>query len=372
MSARAADVVRFVAGEGLPRRTPVRLDGPLAAAQFDEVLASVRAQRIPGHLAAAIRTGTVPATDDQRDRSDAAWEEALRGDLVLERALLQSTARLDAAGIAHRTLKGPAVARTVYPDPALRSFGDVDVLVPGASYDRALAVLTAAGGTPAFREPRPGFTARFGKGVSVRLPDGLDVDLHRSLGAGPFGLAVVTDELFDGDRAVTVGARRLPVLSALHQWLHACYHVALSPRPPRWTSLRDVAELTVRCPPHVDEVDDVTRRWRSGIVVTEALRLTEAGLGVTLDGPLRAWATARTPDAFERRSLRSYRGAHASYAMQAVVGLWALRSTRDRTDYARALLWPDRSYLDERDRRYLPRLRRAALLARRALPADSR
>jgi hypothetical protein len=369
---RVADAVRVVAGHGLPVPATVRVESPLTPPEFDELLARVRAQRIAGHLVATLRAGALVATDDQTARALAAWEDALQGDLLLERALLRSTAQLDAAGIAHRTLKGPALARTAYADPALRSFGDVDVLVPGSSYDRAHAVLTGGGGESAFREPRSGFTARFGKGVSIRRPDGLDVDLHRSLCAGPFGLAIGTGELFDGDRTVTVGDRRLPVLSPLHQWLHACYHVALSPRPPRWTSLRDVAELTLRCPPDVDAVADVTQRWRSGIVVAEALRLTEGGLGIGLDGPLRRWAAAHRADAFERRSLGAYEGEQASYAMQAVAGLWALPRLRDRAAYASALLWPDRSYLDERDGRYLPRLRRAVGLARRALPSRAR
>ena len=364
--------MRVVAGHGLPVRTPARIERPLAPTDFDALLASVRAQRIPGHLVAAVLAGTVAATDDQLDRARAAWEEALGGDLRLERALLGATASLEAAGVAHRTLKGPALARTVYPDPARRSFGDVDVLVPGRSYDRALSVLTGAGGAPRFREPRPGFTARFGKGVSVRLPDGLDVDLHRSLCSGPFGLAVDADELFDGDRTVTVGDRRLAVLSPLHQWVHACYHVALSPRPPRWTSLRDVAELTLRCPPPVEAVADLTRRWRSGIVVAEALRLTEDGLGVELGGPLRTWATRHTPDAFERRSLQCYRGARASYAMQSVVGLWALRGRATAPTTRARCSGPTGPTSTSATARYLLRLRRAVLLARRALPVGSR
>jgi len=39
---------------------------------------------------------------------------------------------LEAAGIPSVLLKGPALARTVYPDPALRQSGDIDLLVrPG-------------------------------------------------------------------------------------------------------------------------------------------------------------------------------------------------------------------------------------------------
>ena len=57
-------------------------------------------------------------------------------DLVLERLLVDTSRRFAASGIPHRALKGPVVARTAYPSPAQRSFGDVDILVAGATVRR--------------------------------------------------------------------------------------------------------------------------------------------------------------------------------------------------------------------------------------------
>ena len=46
--------------------------------------------------------------------------------------LLRALEVLAAAGIPSRVLKGVALAHTAYPQPELRVFGDVDLLVPSA------------------------------------------------------------------------------------------------------------------------------------------------------------------------------------------------------------------------------------------------
>ena len=51
------------------------------------------------------------------------------------------------SGLDHRALKGAAVAHLDYPDPALRSFIDVDLLVRAEEWDDAIQVLREAGGS---------------------------------------------------------------------------------------------------------------------------------------------------------------------------------------------------------------------------------
>ena len=52
---------------------------------------------------------------------------------------------LDAAGIPWVLVKGPALDLGVYPVPHLRSYVDVDVLVPPRHFRAGLDALTAAG-----------------------------------------------------------------------------------------------------------------------------------------------------------------------------------------------------------------------------------
>ena len=61
--------------------------------------------------------------------------------VLLDNSQRRFQAALDGAGIPAIWLKGIALAKTVYPQPALRSMSDLDVLVP---YDQRLAALDAA------------------------------------------------------------------------------------------------------------------------------------------------------------------------------------------------------------------------------------
>ena len=64
---------------------------------------------------------------------------------VLQGALTRSLEVLGAAGIPVIVLKGPVLARTLYPSPTLRPYSDVDLTVPVASVAAACAALRGAG-----------------------------------------------------------------------------------------------------------------------------------------------------------------------------------------------------------------------------------
>jgi hypothetical protein len=98
-------------------------------------------------------------------------------------------------------------------------------------------------------------------------------------------------------------------------------------------------------------------------VVQHAVRTTWRVLQLEAEHPLVSFARTYVPDRFERTALRSYVARDRSYATQAAAGVLALRSTRDRAAYARALLLPQRDYARERGG-YLARLRRSARIAR--------
>jgi hypothetical protein len=286
-------------------------------------------------------------------------------DLVLERRLVETSARFHRAGIVHRALKGPVVARSAYPDPALRSFRDIDVLVDGARFDDAVALLVAEGGHPRYEQPRPGFTSRFGKGVCVIAADELEIDLHRVFVSGPFGLAIEPEDLFADPSAVHIAGASVPALSPTVQFLHACYHSALGTRPPRLTALRDVAQLAASSEPDMGRALELASRWRGRAVVQRALRLVRVLMPADIDGAWYEWADGYAADRFERAALAVYETGATSYPAQAAAGFWAIRGYRDRVAYAGALLFPNRNYVREREGTYLQRARRAFVLFRR-------
>jgi hypothetical protein len=79
----------------------------------------------------------------------ACFERMYRGNARRNQVLFRETARLlrafDAAGIRSLVLKGVGLALTVYPDPALRNFADMDILAEAAQCDAAGAVVASCG-----------------------------------------------------------------------------------------------------------------------------------------------------------------------------------------------------------------------------------
>jgi hypothetical protein len=101
--------------------------------------------------------------------------------LVLERLLLKLADRLETEHIDYRVLKGSAAAHLIYSEPWLRSYGDIDLLIPAQQLEATITLLTDLGYRRDRPQPRPRFDRRFGKGVTVFSPDGDPVDLHRTL-----------------------------------------------------------------------------------------------------------------------------------------------------------------------------------------------
>ena len=106
-------------------------------------------------------------------------------------------------------LKGPAAARR-HPDPALRTFVDLDLLLPR---DRSGPRRRRSGraGSSRFVEFDAGFAETLGHDVHVRRKVGsrnLDVELHWRVGDDPLGEALSHERLREGARHVTVGRPR--------------------------------------------------------------------------------------------------------------------------------------------------------------------
>ena len=287
-----------VAAFGLPGvRAPMNATSMRAALSDGEwraLLTAATRERLTPLLAIAADAGALHLTDGQHREAVRAHEQAMRLCVLLERALVEVTDELDAAGVAHRVLKGSAVAHLDFPDPAWRAFGDVDVLVEGPDYDRALGVLTDKGAHRRYHEVRPGFDRRFGKGACVVLADGTQIDVHRTFVSGPFGLTVDLPELFETWTPLSVGGRALRALDPEHRFLHACYHASLGDVPARLVALRDVAQLALAPAFDRDLVSARATSWHAEAVVARAVKLSWSMLGLEPDRALRVGHHAST------------------------------------------------------------------------------
>lgn len=134
---------------------------------------------------------------------------------------------LDAAAIPFVVLKGMALAYTVYPTPAVRPMGDVDLWVPR---DRIDDVESLLGGLGWQRLARRASYPRTGPGESFELElpgTRSQIELH----SRPVSLARLGGSGIDGvwDRAVrlSISGRTARVCSRADQLAHLCIHVSV-------------------------------------------------------------------------------------------------------------------------------------------------
>jgi hypothetical protein len=346
-----------VAGHRLPgarRAFPVR---PLDDDRWASLLNAAAEQRVTGLLNAAAVDGVLPVTDaQQREALDAHRRRRLRV-LALEHQLATVVDVLGDGGdggVDTRVLKGSAVARLDYADPAIRSYIDIDILVRAADVDRAVALLTAAGFRRTLAEPRPGFDRRFDKGMTLIAPSGYELDLHRTFVLGPWGAVMNPDQLWDDGESVIVGGRAFWALSRPYRFLHACYHAALGNWPLRLASLRDVAEQ-LRRGQDDRAVLEIASAWGVGAIVAAAIDDSRRLLGTDADDALTVWARQHRSSRRDVAWLALYTRSDKTFAAQALATLPVL-SWHDRVSYLRALLLPSAAYTADRHRSARARL----------------
>jgi Uncharacterised nucleotidyltransferase len=316
-------------------------------------------EKLTGLAVAAVGTGTleIPAhrTGDLHDRHRRAMVWCLR----VEQQLLDLDERFRRSRIEYAVLKGPSVAHTAYVDPSLRGFGDLDVLVRGRDFKGSCAELRAMGFERRLAEPRPRFDERFGKAaVHRRDEDGMEIDLHRTLVLGPFGLWIEPDELLDRTTTFGLAGRRIPRLDDTGMLLSVAMHATLG-WPPRLLPFRDVVEVSSRLNVDVDELVAMAERWRLSAVLDRAFRSAEEALGV---GPV-PWAArlASHRSAGTTAALESYLGRRRGRGGTAISTLRAIPRFRDKAAYVHALAFPRKQFMEQRyrltaDRSYRRRL----------------
>ena len=346
---------RAVAAHGLVGARLPMPKSPLEPTAWEHLLTTTRGQRITGHLMRAIQDGAFPATPEQAGEVERAHRASMATALALEATLVRTARLLEETGIDYRVLKGTGVAHLDYPDPALRSFGDVDLLIPSSQFDGAVAALLAAGHQRKFPEPRPAFDRRYGKGSCLVSHGGEEIDRHRTLAMGPYGLQIVLDDLWRRSSTFELGGRRFSALGPEERFLHACFHAVLGDNPIRLASLRDVAQMHLARPLDVEVTLELSASWRADAVVARAVSISGDRLGLESDAPLVQWARGFTPSKRDRHFLTLYDDATANYAAKSFAAVRAIPGIRDKATFVFTLALPARRYLDQRQERVLRR-----------------
>ena len=344
-------------------------EGPVTSDALDDetwqsLIAVVGRERLEGQFGYCIERGALAVDTSQRVEAALLTEQAAATALLLERSALVAAEVLESRGIEFRVLKGAALCHTIYPDPALRGFGDIDLLVGGERWDDAIAALETAGARRGVPELRKGFDHRYGKEATLVGQEGLELDLHRTFVIGPFGLTIDLPSLFSRNDGFEVGGRTLPWLGLEHAFLNACYSVAVADDPPRLQGLRDVAQFLLTQPLDLTSVVATASRWKALGVVARAVCLTWDSLRLPDDAPLREWAASYRGGWVERKMISSYQGPSRSYTSQ-LAALLVVPGVRRRAEYLRAMVLPQRSYLEQRGWSRTQHLRHGARQLRR-------
>lgn len=292
-------VLAAAAAAGLPG-TEGREPVAVPAEVLDDLLRVARMDRLAGVLSAAILDGVLIAPESAASAIRDTWHEQLRATVLVEALAVEIAEILQDAGVTWRLLKGPALAHLDYPDPSIRPFGDVDLLIHPDSWGPALRLLAEAGWRRDVAELGPGFDERYGKGATLTNRDGLELDLHRRLAVGRFGVRLPSEALFAGTATVAVGGRSLPALAAPDRLLHACFHAALGGFR-EFRAHRDVAQLLLVTAADWEATIRTATRWRVESVVARAIVDAFGILGPGLAHPAFDWARAsriRRADAY--------------------------------------------------------------------------
>lgn len=167
------------------------------------------------HLSAVEEDG-----DDPIPTAVAAWFRRVSIAGAARRLLLLNElkgvlADLEAAGAPGVVWKGPALAYSAYPEPELRPFADLDILVRRRDISRAHEALASRGYTP-----RPGLALSDGDSFArsnhtvpmIHGPTGVCVDLHWGGGARYFSSAMDTDSLCEQAGPLVVDDTVVPAL----------------------------------------------------------------------------------------------------------------------------------------------------------------
>lgn len=297
--------LRAVAAHGLGTPAPDPL--PLDADQVSSLLVEASAHKLIGLMDQALADGAVVCDDASAERIGDRAVDVAAWSVRLERHLLVVHDLFSEHSLGHRFVKGATVARRFYDHPGLRMSVDVDVLVEPHELDRAVAVLAAAGHERIQRDPYPGFSRRYAKSVSMRSPAGVEVDVHRVIPDGPFGLRARPEVVWARPAAaVEIGDRSVPTLDPPTAFVQACVNAVASYDMVSLASLRDVAQISAHVADDGDAVRSVATALAVGACCAEAVGRARAELGWTPPAPIDAISRWPISDR-ERAWLDSYR-----------------------------------------------------------------
>lgn len=248
------------------------LDGVVAAGGAQELVRAARTHRVLAQATATMRVATGAPTDllAELERSDVArtvHQLKLLDDL---RLFAEAMRELDASWL---VFKGPVIAHTLYERPELRSFQDVDVLLPREGFATTLAGLEGHGFVVLDRNwTLIGREQRGQLHLQLRLGSVADVHWHllnRASVRDAFPVSMAS--IVERSRSVDLDGLAVSTLDPVDTLVHLSLHAALGGAD-RLLWLSDVTRAIAVTSPPWDDVVARAREWRAGPSTAVVLR----------------------------------------------------------------------------------------------------
>ena len=247
--------------------------------------------------------------------------------LKLTRELLFIIENFDAKGIPIMPFKGPVLAEQVYGDIALRSFGDLDVLIPEREYTRAEELLQSLGYLNDLKLT-PAQNAAFLKSEHHHHfgnnKTGTSVELHWRISTSLFSLQPDLSGAWNQAGITTILGKKVPSFSPEDTLLILCEHGARH----QWSQLSwvyDVAGIVetknINLPFLIEQSKKIgnKRPLLLGLLLASDLLDTDLSPGIYWmakgDKAVRANAEQVKKDLITRDSFRGSSELHASGRM---------------------------------------------------------
>jgi hypothetical protein len=272
-----------------PARDPQRLADLLWSADWARLLALAEEHGVDGHLAACLREfdgALVPLEIKQAlvDRKRAQTFFTLRMNAELFRLLEQFSSH----GIGALVIKGPVLAVQAYGDPAMRSYGDLDLLVRQEDIRRATELMSAAGFVPAVPLSAIDAGKIPGQYLFSKPDSKLIVELHNDRTLRYFPRRLPLEEFFARQIRVRFDAHDVPALSVEDELILICIHGAKH----FWERLMWVADVAALVSRQTgidwERVADSARAVKAERMLHTGLRLASDLLKAQLPGKVQA------------------------------------------------------------------------------------
>jgi Uncharacterised nucleotidyltransferase len=236
--------------------------------------------RVVPFLAAAVRTSGVAVSEEAVASLERTHATRTAAHMRVLADLDAVAASLSAGAVRFLVVKGPVLSEHLYPSPDLRTYEDLDLLIPPGSFEHAVDALRASGSV--LLDRNWSLTRADTRGqLHFQLPMGTLADVHWHLLNRENvrdGFSITTDDLFERSREVVVAGRSVPTLDPVDTLLHVALHAALSGGD-RLIWLKDIERAIAVDRPAWDDVIQRARAWKAGRSIAITLNRARRSLG---------------------------------------------------------------------------------------------